>query len=272
MSEANTLRAAVPGQSVMRTVVERQRAVASRTLMRRILGSSPLARDNRSLYRTALGELAIGEALDGLGPAWDIVHAVPIDGSSDRIDHLVIGPPGVFAVTVCGDAVTEVAFDGETVTLDGRESELAATAQARASRASELLRAAAGIEAHTEPIDVRSVVVVVDPKKLTVLPAPSHLAVKSSRELSKWMLRQERVLDGARVAMISDIADRPQTWRSSSAASLDTELLHREFGELQDAVSAAARTRAGWLIAAFIVVCAVTWAAVALSVARLISF
>jgi hypothetical protein len=54
--------------------------------------------DARSLkwQRGALGEMWTGEELDRLGSGWHVVHDLA-DGRGNW-DHIVVGPPGVFAI------------------------------------------------------------------------------------------------------------------------------------------------------------------------------
>jgi len=49
-------------------------------------------------YLGALGELDVARSLDSLGPEWRVFRAVPIGTGSSDIDHVVIGPPGVFTI------------------------------------------------------------------------------------------------------------------------------------------------------------------------------
>ncbi|MBG6212216.1 hypothetical protein RCH23_000129 [Cryobacterium sp. CAN_C3] len=36
--------------------------------------------------------------LSKLGPEWTVLHAVPVGSGSSDIDHVVIGPAGVFTI------------------------------------------------------------------------------------------------------------------------------------------------------------------------------
>jgi hypothetical protein len=57
-----------------------------------------LAPEAWSWYTGAIGEIAVGKILAALGPAWFVRHAVPIRTGTKDVDHLVIGPGGVFAI------------------------------------------------------------------------------------------------------------------------------------------------------------------------------
>lgn len=54
--------------------------------------------DAWSWYTGALGEIYGGELLKQLGPEWFVRHAVPIGAGTKDVDHLVIGPGGIFAI------------------------------------------------------------------------------------------------------------------------------------------------------------------------------
>jgi hypothetical protein len=61
-------------------------------------GADPLTPDNYPWYKGALGEIAVGQILERLGPEWTILHAVPVGGGAFDIDHVLIGPAGVFTL------------------------------------------------------------------------------------------------------------------------------------------------------------------------------
>jgi hypothetical protein len=93
-----TLRSRGPAHAVSHRCLELQRRARPRGRLARLLGVDPLHPDAVGAYRRALGERQIGGLLAQLGAGWRVLHAVP-HGEADQIDHLVIGPPGVFAVT-----------------------------------------------------------------------------------------------------------------------------------------------------------------------------
>jgi hypothetical protein len=265
MSEGHTLRSRVPGQSAMSNIVARQRALPARQRLARVFGKSPLTAENRRIYRGALGELLVGDTVDHLGPSWDVLHAVPADANNYEIDHLVIGPPGVFTILTQNHSGQEVVVDGETILVAGRRDDQARTARFEAESAAALLSSAAG-----RPVLVQPIIVSVNPKRLLVRNQPSGISIVSSRELERFFARLERQLDGPEVAFVSDVADRPTTWHFSPAAYQDTTQLRRDFSDLRAEVTTAAGRRLLWGALAFVVVCALTWGSVALIVAHVI--
>ena len=87
-----------PGYAVMGEVLRRQETVPSRSAPARFFGLSPLHPDSVSWYWGALGEMAVGRELSKLGPEWMVLHAVPVGSGDSDIDHVLIGPPGVFTI------------------------------------------------------------------------------------------------------------------------------------------------------------------------------
>lgn len=266
MSEGHTLRSRVPGQSVMSDVVESQRLVPERSRSARLFGRSPLTAENRVRFRGALGELLVGDALDHLGPEWDVLHAVPVDAKHYEIDHLAIGPSGVFTILTRNNPGQEVWVGGDTYLVGGHGEEHVSTARFEAQSAAALLEAAAG-----RPIAVEPVIVVVNPQKLTIKEQPDDVVVISSRQLVRWLSRLDRRLDGEEVAFISDVADRSATWHTKPTPALDTQQLHRDFAVLRSEVVSASRRRLIWASLAFVALCGVVWAGVASVVVNLIA-
>lgn len=93
-----SLRSRGPAHAVSHRCLELQRAARPHSALSRLLGRDPLHPDAVSWYREALGERRVGRMLMELGPGWRVLHAVP-HGVADEIDHLVIGPAGVFTAT-----------------------------------------------------------------------------------------------------------------------------------------------------------------------------
>ncbi len=115
MEQRRRVRERVPAQSAMAAVVAAQLTASDRGLFSRAVGVSPLTAEARKHYRAALGELLVGDVLDGLGQRWDTLHDVPLPGGR-TLDHLVMGPAGTFAVRAANYRGDDVSVDGDIVT------------------------------------------------------------------------------------------------------------------------------------------------------------
>jgi hypothetical protein len=248
----------------MSAVVNAALSEPPRSRVARLLGLSPLPAHTRPLYRGALGELLVGDMLDNLGPRWDVLHVVPVDDSGKDIDHLVIGPPGVFAITTENFPGQEIKVNGDFLAVGSQRYDDIATARELGQSAAELLGAVAG-----RPVTVHPLLVVVTPTKLVLRQQPEGANVLGSRQLLHYLDRLDHVLDGAEVAFISDIADRDTTWRAAPGLAQDTQQLTDDFTALRAAVQDATRARVFWGVVGFAAVAVAVWGTTALIVQHL---
>lgn len=119
-------------------------------------------RRSRRLRYGYEAELAAGEELNGLGGfGFHVFHDVPLGERAAKVDHVLVGPAGVFAVQTearakrGADAEREVTYDGASLRFARqRETAPLERAIARAGRVREWLAAEVG-----EPLPVQPVVV-----------------------------------------------------------------------------------------------------------------
>jgi Nuclease-related domain len=243
MPASSSLRGRIPAQVAMSEVVAAQLDVPSRSLLGRIFGKSPLTPATRPVYRAALGELLVGDMLDNLGPRWDVLHVVPLDTGERDIDHLVIGPPGVFTITTENFPGQEFRVNGETLSVGNRPLDHILVARRLGERAAERLSAAAGRPVHVTPL-----LVAVTPTRLVMREEPEGVGVVTSKQLLHFFERQDPTLSGTDVAYISDIADRLSTWQTSADGPQDPQKLGQSFSALRIEVQDAAQARFFWAI------------------------
>jgi hypothetical protein len=256
MAVSRSLRARIAGQSAMSDVVAAQSAAPTRGVVARAFGVNPLAPESRTAYNGALGELFVGDMLDNLGPAWDILHDLPL---TDRmLDHLVIGPAGVFAIHVTNALDRDVVVDRDTVFISGQPSQAISDARSEAHAASELLSEATG-----GTVRVRPLLVLVEPRRFSVRVPAASVRVIPSYQLERTLTRAPRTLDGAHVASVSDFADLATTWPAHSDPEDDVEHLHQEFALVRAQVRQAFVRRVAWGVAGIIALYGVVWALVA---------
>jgi hypothetical protein len=254
MPASSSLRGRVPGQVAMSTLVAEQVSAPSRSRLARIFGRSPLTPQTRPLYRAALGELLVGDMLDNLGPRWDVLHVVPVDDSGKDIDHFVVGPPGVFAITTENFPGQEIKVNGDFLAVGSQRFDDIAAARELGQSAATLLSAAAG-----RSVSVTPLLVVVTPTKLTLRQQPEGARVIASKQLLHYLDRLPRTLDGADVAFISDVADRDTTWRAAPGATQDTQALSHDFAALRAEVQEAGQARLFWGVVGFAVIATIAW-------------
>lgn len=264
MGSGRGVRDRVAAQSAMATVVALQERAPHRRALARTIGVSPLLPEARAIYREALGELIVGDILESLGPRWDVLHDVPLDGAT--LDHLVIGPAGVFAVSVVHHDEREVVVDDAVLVVAGEPTQELVQAARRASNAAERLSDAAG-----EIVRVIPVLVVVGARRFVVRRRPVHVRVVTADELDEHLHRARRTAHGDDVARWSDLADREATWQTPSASAIDVRQLHRAFGRVRAEVTTAAVRRASWLGGTVLAGSVAVWLLVASAVSAVVA-
>jgi hypothetical protein len=233
----------VPGQAVLEELMAVQSLARRRTWLQRVLGANPLSTDSQPWYKGALGEIAVGRILEQLGPEWLVLHAVPVGRGTSDIDHLIVGPAGVFTVNTKNHAGQSVWIADRTFMVAGKKTRHLHNAEFEASRASKLLSAATG-----GTIDVTPMVVVVDPKSMTIRSRPDHVAVLRDGQLLRWLRQRPCRLGPGEAAKIASAAVLAQTWHRKPVPTGDPEALQRSFSELRLLVDQARRRRAAWAL------------------------
>ena len=262
MSDNRILRSRVAGQSAMSDAVRALATARQRGTLARMIGVSPLTAESRAAYRAALGEFVVGDVLDNLGQRWDVLHDLPLGESV--LDHLVIGPAGVFAVRTANCSGEDVTVEGGTLVVAGERRNDIAECRSQAGTVARILSEAVG-----DPVPVRALLVIVDPRRATVPPAAEVLIVRS-REVERVLTRAPGTLDGDRVARISDLADLVATWPPRKDEVLDAQRLHQDFALIRAEVRAAAGRRIMWGAAGFAVAYGLVWGSVASIVAAMV--
>lgn len=242
----------------MTEVVAGHAAVAPRSRLARFFGRSPLSSETKTAFRAAVGELLVGDMLDNLGPRWDVLHVVHLDGSARDIDHLVIGPPGVFAIVTENFPGQEIKVNGESLSVGSQRFDEIAIARELGEKAAELLGVAA-----SKPVVISPLLVIVRPTKLVLREQPAGVTVVGSAQLLHYLEKLDRTLSGADIASISDVADRATTWQAAPAPTADLQQLTSDFAELKSAVQEATQARVFWAIVGFAVAAVCLWVAAA---------
>jgi len=193
-----------PGQAARAQAVELRAQAPVRTMVARLLG----ARTEERAWRVgADGEQSVAKRLARLDDAWRVLHAVPVGSRGADIDHVVIGPGGVFTVNTKHHPGGDVWVGGDTVMINNAKVPYVRNARFEASRARDLLAAAVGTA-----VPVVGIVAVLC-QKLTVKRAPaSGVVVLAAEELTGWLGRLGPALDSAAAEAVYQRARRSTTW------------------------------------------------------------
>jgi hypothetical protein len=90
------------------------------------------------------------------------------------------------------------------------------------------------------------VLVLIEPKDLTIKQRPAGVEVVTDRQLLRWLQRQRPVLTPEQVAGITAAAMVPGTWHDNPAPPEDPVALQERFAELRVSVRSARLRRDLW--------------------------
>ncbi|MET0784589.1 MAG: nuclease-related domain-containing protein [Leifsonia flava] len=237
---AATLRTRAAGASVITRCLAEQSQVPDRGRLARVLGRSPLSEESRSWYLGALGELAVAARLKQLGPDWTVLHSVPVGHGESDIDHVVIGPSGVYTINTKHHDDGRVWVGARKLLVNGQPTDYLRNSRHEAERATRLLSAAAGTD-----IVARPVIAVVGAKSITVKQQPSDVMVLADTQLVRWLRRRRRTPALVTTPVVA-AAEHPSTWHSNAAEALADANLE-QFASLQHEVRTARDVRAIWV-------------------------
>lgn len=172
--------------------------------------------DERAWRVGADGEESIGSRLEQLRKhGWHVLHAVPVGDRGSDIDHVVIGPGGVFTLNTKNHPGRSVWVGRYAVKVDGHSQPYLRNSRFEAQRAAKLLTAAVG-----EPVEVTPVLVFLTGTiipKVTVKQPPDDVRVLDRMDIPSAFKRARAVLTPAQVETVYEQARRSATWGAGSA-------------------------------------------------------
>jgi hypothetical protein len=149
----------------------------------------------------------VGRELDKLGPHWRVLHAVEVGDRGSDIDHVVIGPAGVFTLNTKRHPGGKAWVAERAVRVNNQPTDYLRNSRHEGSRASRLLTAA-----HGSRIDVRPVIVFVDLDAFDVKRQPPDVHVTTRKRLVRWLEELPIVWDSATIDGVFETARVSTTW------------------------------------------------------------
>jgi Nuclease-related domain len=198
-----------PGQAA------RERAIAEREAMQeRSKTGTFIARlfdvknDERAWRVGADGEEAVGARLASLEPhGWRILHAVNVGTRGSDIDHVAVGPGGVYTLNTKTHLGHRMTVYEHAILVDGHNQPYLRNSRHEAARATRLLTQACGFAVTAMPL----IVVLCD--ALTVRHQPADVQVVGRRDIALWLRKRPAVLAAVEIDAIWEHARRSTTWQ-----------------------------------------------------------
>jgi hypothetical protein len=203
----------LPGEQARRQAVLAREAAPMRSVLARLVG---VHNEERAWRIGADGEELVGRSLARLvrkDPRWRVLHSVPVGERGSDIDHVVIGPGGVFTLNSKHHPDARIWVAGNTFVVNGARQPYIRNSRHEAQRAARLLTAACGFD-----VPATGVVVPVRVDRIDIREQPADVQVMDRQALVRWLRRLSVVLDDTAVEAVHAQARRLSTWQPDHRA------------------------------------------------------
>lgn len=157
----------------------------------------------------AKGERIAGRRLERLrSHGWEVLHSVVLQSGAD-IDHIAIGPGGVFTINTKHHAGARVAVNEDFVRVNGQLKQYVRNSRHEAASASRRLSATL-----CRPVGVTGVLAFVGAGSLTVRTHPADVLIALGESVDQLLLSRPVVLAPSEVQAVYTVARRAEIWQS----------------------------------------------------------
>ena len=164
---------------------------------------------------------------------------MPVQNRDSDIDHLLVGPAGVFTITTKMHRGQKIGVAHRTLTVAREKKPYIRDAEFEAHRLTRMLRDLTPMRASVRPI-----VAFVRPKRITIRERPAQVKVIDAKDLHRWLTTLPTVLGPAERMSLVALIDSPDTW--SALPAIEPDELRERYLVLDEAVRGARRRRAQW--------------------------
>ena len=193
-----------PGGSAGDTARELHRATPMRTTLARLMR---VRTAERAWRKDTTGEQVTAWWLGRLPAGWHIFNDIAVGDRGANIDHLIVGPGGVFTVNA-KNLTGKVWVASGSIRHNGHPTDYLSKAVREAERARRLLSAAVAHGIHVRPV----IAILAD--GWTIREMPPDVFVGAPRGVKNWMLHQPVVLTPVQITTICTAAAKPATWQA----------------------------------------------------------
>lgn len=171
--------------------------------------------DERAWRVGADGEEAIGARLNKLrDQGWRVLHSIPVGDRGSDIDHVLIGPGGVFTLNSKNHPGGKIWVAKYQMRVNGQVVPYLRNASHEATRASRLLSKATGMD-----VTVRSCIVVLTGTivpEVKIKQMPDDVMVLDRMDVPRWFKKRPSSLPPEHIDAIFDAARRSTTWTAKA--------------------------------------------------------
>ncbi|MDJ0339332.1 nuclease-related domain-containing protein [Cryobacterium sp. PH31-O1] len=238
------MRDQIAAQSVIEELLRQQQSMPPRTRFARFWGINPLAADSVAWYRGAQGEIEVGRILSRLPPEWRAFHALPIGKAGADIDHLVLGPGGIFTINTKHHRGKKIWVAERVFMINGQKQPYLRNSTFEATRVTKILH-----ERMPQLPPAQAVIALVSPASIMVRKKPDGVSVLDAINLRRWLLKRPLELDEVQLVELAALVNAPATW--PAPASPPSPNLSAQFAVIDSEVKTARVRRVTWTLLSF---------------------
>ncbi|WP_345042098.1 nuclease-related domain-containing protein [Georgenia daeguensis] len=178
---------------------------------RRLFAARASQNDDGGSWRAgAAGEEAVARRLGMLRAVdyrWGYLNSVPVGSREADIDHVVMGPGGVFTINTKHHRGASLWVTGGTFLVNGAKQPYIRASRFEGERAARLLSRACGFQVPVTPL-----IVPVGCRKLTIREDPDGVSVVTPEKLPIWLGKHPDVIPPQQLRIILERARISTTW------------------------------------------------------------
>jgi len=232
------------GQSLVEELLRQQEDRAPRSRLACTLGFSPLDANGLAWLRAAQAEMVVGDILARLPEGYDVYHSLPIRNTAFWVDHLVVGPGGIFALSSKTRWDRDLTGSVRTIPIGDHTMPYLRDAQFESTQITMLLAGAMPATAVVQPM-----IVLVNPNKIRLNRKLDVVTVIDSPRLRRWLVGRPRQFSAEQQAALTAVIEDPTTWHTPVRTAAPDHL-HARFTALEQQVSAAGIRRTTFTVLA----------------------
>ncbi|WP_241979689.1 nuclease-related domain-containing protein [Cryobacterium suzukii] len=221
------------GQSVVEELLRQHENRPPQSRLARALGAAPLDANELSWLRAAQAEMIVGDILTRLPDDYTVYHSLPIRSTAFWVDHLVVGPGGVFSINAKTHWDRDLNGSPRSIPIGNHAMPYLRDARFESAQITALLAKVMPEAAVVEPL-----IVLVNPHKILLNRKPNAVTVIDSPRLRRWIVARPRTFSPEQQAAVTALIDAPATWRAA-ITPLAPVHLHARFTALEQQVAAA---------------------------------
>ena len=169
--------------------------------------------EDRSWERQVVPALSLDEQLAGLPEGWHLVAGVDLGDRRRVVEHVIVGPGGVFVVAAAEHPTDRIWVRGDGFLVNGQWMPYLRELRREIGRVDRVLSTAVGASVSVSGV----VVLVADVARCAIKRQPDDVHVAAPGTLTAWLATLPRSIDESTVTRVHTVLRRSSAWSERRA-------------------------------------------------------